>query len=105
MIDEALGESIESAAVTTGNFGKGTILAVTLLSFLGYNLVAQILGQVRSLSLITHFLMMQLIVPQNAIIFYSGLFEFVTFDIIPTDAIYDKLFDDGWATEPYSEEA
>ena len=55
--------------------------------------------------MITHFMMMQLLVPQNAAIFYGGLFEFVTFDIIPTDDIYDKLFDEGWRTEPYSPEA
>ena len=59
----------------------------------------------RSLALITHFMMMQLMVPQNAASFYAGLFEFVTFDIIPTDDIYDKLFDEGWRTEPYSPEA
>ena len=105
MIDEGLAETIKSVAETAGTFGKGTILAVTLISFFGYNIVAQILGQVRSLSLITHFLMMSLIVPQNAIIFYSGLFEFVTFDIIPTDLVYDKLFDDSWVTEPFSEQA
>ena len=52
----------------------------------------------RSLALITHFMMMQLMVPQNAASFYAGLFEFVTFDIIPTDDIYDKLFDEGWRT-------
>ena len=37
--------------------------------------------------------------------FYSGLFEFVTFDIIPTDDIYDKIFDEGWRRAPYSEQA
>ena len=30
--------------------------------------------------------------PAAALIFYAGIFEFVTFDIIPTDRLYDKLF-------------
>ena len=63
VIDKSLGESIEAAAVATGNFGKGTLVIVAILSFFGYNIVAQLLGQVRSLALITHFMMMQLVVP------------------------------------------
>ena len=78
---------------------------MVILSYFGYNIVAQLLGQVRSLAMITHFMIMQLVVPQNAMVFYSGLFEFVTFDIIPTDDIYDKIFDEGWRSAPYSEQA
>jgi len=72
------------------------------------NLVAsysmqQILSQVRSLSMITHLQMMQLNVPPSAIIFFSALFEFVTFDIVPTDDIYQETF--AWENTPYSESA
>lgn len=40
---------------------------------------------------------MELNVPQNAIIFYSRIFEWVTFDILHTDLIYGfilKFVDD-----------
>ena len=47
--------------------------------------------------------MMQLNVPPSAIIFFSALFEFVTFDIVPTDAIYQTAF--AWENTPYSESA
>ena len=40
VIDRSLGEAIEAAAVATGNFGKGTLIIVVILSFFGYNIVA-----------------------------------------------------------------
>lgn len=53
--------------------------------------------------MITHLQMMQLNVPPSAIIFFSALFEFVTFDIVPTEDIYAKTF--AWDNIPYSESA
>lgn len=53
--------------------------------------------------MITHLQMMQLNVPPSAIIFFSALFEFVTFDIIPTEDIYAALL--AWDNVPYSESA
>ena len=35
--------------------------------------------------------------------FFSGLFEFVTFDIIPTEEINEEIF--GWENDPYNEQA
>ena len=105
MIEKGLGENILGTGLTTGDFGKSTLIVISVLKFFAKNLVNQVLGQVRSLSMITHFMMMQLMVPQNAMIFYSGLFELVTFEMIPTDVIYDELFGDSWKTEPFSERA
>ena len=49
-------------------------------------------------------MMMQLKFPASAMIFYAALFEFVTFDLIPTDELYQKIFDFE-NKEPYSDEA
>ena len=65
--------------------------------------VQNLLGQVRSLNYITHYMIMQLNYAAAVSIFYSTLFEFVTFDIVPTDEIYAEIFD--FDSEPYSEEA
>ena len=62
------------------------------------------LGQVRSLSLITHFNLMQLKYPGAVTEFYGELKPFIVFDVIPTDNLYEETFyfeDD----EPYSESA
>lgn len=53
--------------------------------------------------MITHMQMMQLNVPPTAIIFFSALFNFVTFDLIPTEEIYNSVF--AWENVPYSESA
>ena len=92
----ALGDSV-------GGGGKiFTILILVLNLFLSFS-ANQILSQVRSLSMITHLQMMQLNVPPSAIIFFSALFEFVTFDIIPTEDIYAVVL--AWDNVPYSESA
>ena len=36
-------------------------------------------------------------------VFYGSLFEFITFDIVPTDDIYGEMFE--FDSDPYSEEA
>ena len=62
-----------------------------------------VLNQVISLSLITHLMMMQLDYPQSTMIFFSKVFEFVTFDLIPTDQIYVEIFK--WVNIPFSKMA
>ena len=92
----ALGDSV-------GGGGKLlTVIILVMNLFLSFS-ANQILAQVRSLSMITHLQMMQLNVPPSAIIFFSALFEFVTFDIIPTEDIYAVIL--AWENVPYSEKA
>ena len=47
--------------------------------------------------------MMQLIYSAGVSYFYSLLFEFVTYDIIPTDQIYEEMFE--IESNPYSDQA
>ena len=61
-----------------------------------------ILGQVRNLALITHLMMMQLEYSDLQEGFYSQILAFVTFDVIPTDELYETVFI-GIENEPYSD--
>ena len=83
--------------------GSGSIfLTVALQQFLSFS-VNSMLGNVRNLQYVTHMMMMQLIFPASVGLFFSSLFEFVTYDVLPTDDIYVPIF--GWNNEPYSDEA
>ena len=84
--------------------GKSSLFIMALLSFVTTYSMNTLLSQVRNLSLITHLMMMQLSYPAAVTIFYSGIFEYVTFDLVPTDTFYQDLFRFE-PTEPYSEEA
>ena len=58
--------------------------------------------------MITHLMMMQLNYPVTAALFFGSIFEYVTFDILPTDDIYGKVFElveESEEFEPYSEQA
>ncbi len=55
------------------------------------------------MQMITHFMIMQLNYPAVSTLFYGLIFEFVNFDIVPTDPIYGYVF--AFKNEPYSEQA
>ena len=52
----------------------------------------KLLGQVRSLQLIVHFMMMQIILSELCMIFFRAIIQYVIFDIIPTDYFYPLIF-------------
>ena len=94
---------LELLADTLGVALKGGLVASAAVSFAtGYSM-NYILGQIRSLGLITHFMMIQLSYPVSSVLFYSIMIEFVTFDLIPTDNFYNKLF--GFENEALSQQA
>ena len=83
------------------NFGTGTTFVSFALNFLLQYEMNSILGNVRSLSFITHLMMMDLNYPVSSQMFFETVFTFVTFDIIPwTEEIYNYIF--GWINIPYS---
>ena len=49
-------------------------------------------------------MMMQLNYPSAVTLFYAGIFEFVTFDTVPSDEIYGEVFDFGDDDSPFSEQ-
>ena len=54
--------------------------------------------------MITHMMLMQLRYPGVSTIFYSKIFEFVSFDLFQTGEIYNEIFKIE-NDEPYSEQA
>lgn len=64
----------------------------------------KILSQVRNLSLITHLMMLRLQYPEELNSFFGKIFEFVTFDVIPTEYIYPHILVD-LDEESFSEQA
>ena len=65
--------------------------------------MSSILGEVLNLALITHLMIMQLEYPEVVSKFFAAVFEFVTFDLLPTDPIYGFLFD--FPEKSYSDQA
>ena len=63
----------------------------------------RMLAEVRSLSIIVHIVMMQLLFPALCVLFFESILGFVNFDVIPTEDIYAELF--GWLNVPYSDQA
>ena len=62
-----------------------------------------ILAMVQNLSIIAHAMMMQLMYPETTLAFYASVFDFVTFDMVPTDSIYPLILD--LVNVPFSENA
>ena len=63
-----------------------------------------ILGQVASLSLTTHVMMAELDTPENAVLFYASIFDWITFDLFPTDYLYGLILN-FVNDSPYSDKA
>ena len=100
-IDKSLGETIDGLGNSMGYVGKGQLIILFLLSsFLSYGL-SKIFGQVRSMSLVTHMMMMQLNFSAVTNTFFSKLFEYVTYDIVPTEQIYSTLFN--WENNAFTD--
>ena len=55
------------------------------------------------MGIVIHLMLMDLDFPQATMDFFSGLLEFVTFDLIPTEKMNKAIF--GWENTPYSEKA
>ena len=74
-----------------------------VLKFFADFYVNSILGLIRCISIITHMMMMRMTNPDSTALFFEALFGFVSFDLLPTDAMYAEMFK--FDSEPYSDEA
>ena len=102
-VEKSLGEAVSDLGDSIGYGGKGQILIYLVLGILLSYGLSKVFGQVRSMSLITHMMMMQLRFSGVVLTFFSGVFEYATYDIVPTEEIYSELFK--WDNEAFSEEA
>ena len=107
-LDSALVEIAKRSSRSIQTSGQGAMVLVTALNYLQNFGMNNMLAQVHSLQMITHLMMMQLNYPVTAALFFGSIFEYVTFDILPTDDIYGKVFElveESEEFEPYSEQA
>ena len=80
--------------------GSGSvILGVIFQQFCKFGMNS-LLSNVRNLQFLTHLMMMQIFYTASVSFFYSYLFDFVTYDYLPTDEIYGAIFD--FDSDPYS---
>ena len=54
--------------------------------------VSAIINSVKPLKLITHMILITLNYPANLQDFFSQIFPLITFDLIPTDKLYELIF-------------
>ena len=94
-------ETFEAAGKNIGDACKGGLCIIMIARMLGYHCLNKALGSVKNLSMLTHLMLLELYFPSITISFLKGFFSFVTFDVIPTEAIYNVLF--GWMKESYSQ--
>lgn len=63
-----------------------------LLNLLLGTAIQQLLAAIRKLSIMLHLLIMNVTIPANAMVFFSSLFAFVSFDIVETEPFVRPLF-------------
>ena len=103
MSNKTLSLVAEEIATIMSSTGSSSLVIAGILSYFGNFSASHLLSEVRNLSFISHFMMMQLVYPPLSVAFYAILFNFLTFDILPTDNIYVNVF--GWENVPYSDNA
>ena len=94
---------IKAIGAVSSKAGKGGLIFVLIGTFIFNFGMNSILAMVQNLSIITHAMMMQLMYPEIMLEYYSSVFEFVTFDMIPTEIIYPLFLT--LVNVPYSDEA
>lgn len=103
IVDRESAAAVEALASNISTAGQGITVVIFILTY-GINMGMQnILSQIRNLGIITHLMMMKLQYPGTMQIFFAKIFEFVTFDLVPTEHIYPHFLQ--LDEVPYSEEA
>ena len=93
----------EDAATT----GLVFLIGAFIISYFYYSSLNRVLGQVRNIGILSHFMIIKLEFPASQLGFFKGVFPLTTFDVMPDEVlepIYDTCLpaeDDG----PFSEAA
>ena len=115
-MQDVLPKIIDQGAVDTvrelGNYlatsGNALLVGVVLVGLLTGFSIKSLLSEVRNLSMITHFNIMQLNYSPLITSFYGAIFPFINFDLFNVagklDELYEAMFPD-LNDDPYSEEA
>ena len=95
-------ETLQTAIIIAAG-GTGALLITGIFQFtFGYGMNS-LFSQVRSLSVVTHYNMMMITFPASCIQFFAVIYEYVTYDVIPTDNLYEDRM--GLPYKPFSANA
>ena len=67
-------------------------VVVIVMNFFLQGLLNQLLSFISSLSFIIHMFLITLNYPVEILEFFSMIFPLITFDVFPTDKLYEKMF-------------
>ena len=79
----------KSLRATSQNVARGTLIAKFFLDLLAY----QLLSYISNLAMIIHMFILQLNYPVHVQEFFASLFPLITFDVIPTEKLYEFTLD------------
>ncbi len=71
---------------------KGVMIAAAAMPFILSAVLSQLLTVIRSITIIVHMMTIQLLLPANCVAFFALLAPLVTFDLIPTESLVEKIF-------------
>ena len=83
---------IENANTVSGA-SKGTIAITIVMNKLVKFYLNTVLSMVRSISMIVHMMTVPMDTPSKTDIFFNTVFDLISFDIIPTEDLYNKIFE------------
>lgn len=103
--DQEMSTQIDKAGSDIAISGQGLFIFSAIFQFFSKTVMNHLLASVRSLSVITHFMMMKLYMEDFTIAFFSHILEYVAFDFVWfAEDIYDATFDLP-DDEPYNDAA
>ena len=73
-----------------GVVASTSIIFVVIL-ILNFSLLNKLLSQVKSLSIVTHLMLITIKIPASVMIFYSKIFEIVAFDLFAGPLKFDEF--------------
>ena len=91
MKQQATLSALEQAQVLGKRAADTTSIFLIFVLVLKFTVLNQVLSQVRSLSIICHLLLINIVIPGTVTVFYSEIFAIVQFDLFE-DFLYFKEF-------------
>ena len=91
-MDEEYAEKIEAICLGAGLIvGAGLSLTTIVNLFVGSNM-NKLLGSVKNLQIIVHMTLMSVVMPANAQVLMSVIFEWITFDLYDTSSLTSSYY-------------
>ena len=86
-MDKDYAVKIKSASQAAGGLVGAGFSFTAVINFVVGSRMNEMLGSVKNLQLIVHLTLMYVVVPANAMVLFSAIFEYVTFDLFDTSSL------------------